>query len=692
MTDIITKRAVTYSVLAHIKNSGQLADGPLDIFIPLVKKSLHYLNSEKEQYKGENISEIRTVIEEQYGIDFPLPVLKSILQKLAKEINTEKEKIFNLYQDGAFWIKDYIFDDYDEQLKESKRKVQELQNAFKNFCRINNVNEIERSCIIKFIEKNRISISRYLTLSSPFNGENFTIAALFVEYFKNIPNFYKQIRDLYLGSTLICALDYEFSETKTEVTLLLDTNFVVSLLDLDTPESTHTCEKLLEVCKKIGYKFQILPETIDEIKSLIRFKSDSLDKVVLSKFVNRDIFNACERRKLSKVDLDRICDNLEETLEKNNIIIIANTDSLKNKARFSSEYKFFKPPYRNSEKAALHDAMAIIYVKEKRGKRVKEFEKVNCWFVNNSITDDGGADTIIDSTNNHYQPEIIRADNLLNILWLSNPSINTSLANSELVDMGLTSLVAFTLNESLPKTRIIKELDDNIQKYKSQDITDRDVYLLSSRIANNQIHNIENLNELANRDTKEFNRRIKEEADKQEKIEADRTKKLDELFRKMEIAIDNASAQKGRIKQRIETKKQKEISKIKIETESEIRKKDIEIEKLRQENIEREKRIKAEKREQFIADELKKWRKKSWIWLSIVGFFLLCGIIWIIMVNSGNLTDTNKILQNKLIAWSLSAVFVIIESFIIKSLYDKYQNHSNINAYKENIIIPENLK
>ena len=263
MNDIITKRAITYSVLAHIKNSGLLADGPLDVFVPLVKRSLHYLNSEKKQYKGENISEIRSIVEEQYGIDFPLPVLKSILQKLAKEINTEKEKVFELYQDGAFWIKDYVFEDYDEQLKESKRKVHELQNAFKEFCKINNVSDVEKNCIIKFIEKNRLSISRYLTLSLIPNGENFTIPALFVDYFKNIPHFYSQIRDLYLGSTLTCALEYEFSKTTMEVTLLLDTNFVVSLLDLNTPESTHTCKKLLEICGKIGYKFSILPETID---------------------------------------------------------------------------------------------------------------------------------------------------------------------------------------------------------------------------------------------------------------------------------------------------------------------------------------------------------------------------------------------------------------------------------------------
>lgn len=44
MNDLITKRAITYSVLAHIKNSGKLTEGPLDVFIPLVKKCLHFMN------------------------------------------------------------------------------------------------------------------------------------------------------------------------------------------------------------------------------------------------------------------------------------------------------------------------------------------------------------------------------------------------------------------------------------------------------------------------------------------------------------------------------------------------------------------------------------------------------------------------------------------------------------------------
>lgn len=706
MNDLITKRAITYSVLAHIKNSGKLTEGPLDVFIPLVKKCLHFMNSEKNHYKGANISEIRSVILEQYGIDFPLPVLKSIAQKIAAEVNSENEKVFELYKDGGFWIKKYIFEDYDEQLRESQIKVQELQKAFKEFCKINNVPDIDSNCIIKFIEKNRISMSRYLSHTTIENGENFTLPALFVNYFREFPNFYSQIRNLYLGSTITCALEYKFSETNIEVSLLFDTNFIVSLLDLNTPESTHTCQKLLEICKKIGYKFLILPETIDEIISLITFKSNNLDSITISKYVNKeDIFNACERRNLSKVDLERICDNLENTLDEYEIKIIQNTTSLKNKARYNSPVYNQLKKYRNTDKAALHDAMAIIYVKEKRGKNIREFEKVNCWFVNNSITHDfecEGIDTLLNSYNNNNQPEIIKADDLLNILWLSNPNINNSLANNDLVDIGLTTLVAYTLNESLPKSRIIKELDDNIQKYKSSDITDRDVYLLSIRITNNQVKNIESLNELAEKNSVEFNLRIKEEAKKQEQIDKERAERFEELYKEMETSIINYTSEKVKIEKSAEKKIQQEIELIKsntdkklIEKDEEIRSKDEIILHLKKEKIDKENIDRKKKKDEFIKKEIRKWRIKSWIWLGIFLLLLTIGIIWIFVSCKGDLVETNKIItsimQNTLTSIMYSIIILIVNIFIFISLYDKYQNHSNIEAYTKKINIPDDL-
>lgn len=688
MDSQITKKAITYSLLAHIKNSGVLSDGPLDVFIPIVKKGLQFMNTNK----GANISEIKTVIEEQYAIDMPLPVLKSILQKLAGEINTDTETIFVLNNDNSFWIKNYVFEDYDEQIEKSKKEIENLQDLFTEFCRINNLDYKQNNCIIRFIEKNRLSISSYLANSNKANGEGYVEAAQFVDYFKNFPSVYSQIRSLYLGSILTCYLEYEPSNAEMGVTLLLDTNFIISLLDLNTPESTHTCQKLLEVCKKLGYKFHVLNDTIEETRGLLNFKSNNFDKAIIIKYVNReDIYNACERKKLTAVDLDRIADNLGDTLRDMGIINIPYTENLKNKAKYSKEFSLLKP-YRNSEKAALHDAMAIIYVKGVRGKGIKEFEKVNCWFVNNSISHDSdreSIDILLNSTLNQFQPEVIKVDDLLNILWLSSPSINMELANNDLVDIGLTSLVAFTLNDSLPKARVIKELDENIQKYKGVDFTDKDVLLLSTRIAKRQVQNIESLNELAKKDSLKFAEIIKEEARKQEAIENERAASFDKLLKKLSLKVDELEKRKNKIIERENSQHKKGIERFNniIEAQKE------EIQKFKLQQIIHEKEKREVLKDKFIASKLRRWRKKTWIMCIICALFFIIGIVCLLIICNADFIEVNNKLEalfkNKIIVILFSILCGLINLFVIKLLYDKYYNHSNIENYKKGLKIPQ---
>ena len=546
--DNITRRAITYSVLAHISSSAKLAKGQLDVFVPIVKKCLHHISDGKAEIKGANISEIADRIVTDWQIEIPVPVLRTILTQISKVFDCDEDsKPFVLNNDDSFWIKRFIFADFDAEIKESEHNVKELQNAYLKFCKIQNIQSEDGKGVIRFIEQHKDTLAHYLRNSDCPDKTDYSLPAKFIEYFKPIKPLYEEIRDLYLGATISCAIGYQFNGLKNDVTLLLDTNFIISLLDLNTPESTRTCSKLLEVCKKSGYSFLILPETKEEIQSLLEFKSRSLDKVALQKNVNKeDVFCACERRGLNSADLMRISDNIEDSLTKFSIRILPNSTTLKNKAKFSNEYQTLKT-YRNNDKAALHDAMAIMYVREKRGgKAVKSFEKVNCWFVNNSITHDfehSAIENIIRGNSSENQPEIIKADDLLNILWLSAPSIRSEVSSDEMVDIGLTTLVAHTLNKSLPKARIIRELDENIQKYKTEDITDRDVYLLSVRIANNQVKDLEELNTLAVKDTVEFNCRVKEEARKQAEIEKEQREQLNKLYSELSNAIHSISKQ-----------------------------------------------------------------------------------------------------------------------------------------------------
>jgi hypothetical protein len=401
---------------------------------------------------------------------------------------------------------------------------------------------------------------------------------------------------------------------------------------------------------------------------------------------------------LNGVDLDRISDNLEDSLLEKNVVLIPNTDKIKNKARMSNEYSILKK-YRNTDKAALHDAMALTYVKDIRGKRIKDFEKVNCWFVNNAIShdvDNEGIDSLLNTNENEFQPEVIKADDLLNILWLSKPSVNMELANNDLVDMGLTSLVASTLNESLPKARIIRELDENIQKYKRADFSDKDVLLLATRIANRQVQNIEGLNELADKDSSKFADRIKEEAKKQDIIEKERAEKFDNLFNELKSTIQGLSERRSNVEETLNAKKEAEIEQIAAKSNKVIQEKNEKIAQLEKEKTDTENNRRKKLRDDYIEKKIRTWRKRAWIWAIVCLLFFIVGIILLTISCKGDLVEVdNKIKelsQNTLIVGICSLFMLLVNGFVLKALYDRYHNHSNIENYKKAIVIPDEYK
>ena len=692
---MIENKAITYSLLAHVRNSGTLIKGPIDPFIPLIKRSLYKLNS-KGVLSGKSIQEIHEISNELYTIDFPLPVLKLILFEIAKEVNIDGQVNFQIHKDGSFILKNFYFEDFEEKIQESKREIETLEKLYLDFNRINNIEVKEKTTIFDFIDKNKISISKYLSNSNHSNGKDYTVEAQFIDFFRKIPHVFEIIRNIYLGSIISSYLEYKTDNLKENVELVFDTNFLISLLDLNTPEATHSCNKLIEVCKNLGYKFTILNDTIEETRGLILKKAEYYSHSVLSKRINpEDIYNACERKKLNRNDLERIADNLENTFTAKGIVILPHTEKYKNLAKNSNEYENFKR-FRSSHYAALHDATVLYYVRGKREKKIKEFEKVNCWFVNNSITHDT-EELRENFANNEFQAETIRADELLNILWLANPSLTQSLDSNELIDIGLSSIVAFTLNSSLPKVSIIKELDENIQKYRGALITDKDILLISSRISHRQLKNINDFNTLANKNQAEFARRIKEEAILQENEERERVQKFETLFQKFEKQV--TSLDKAR--QDLKTKKN-ELDKEIVVTAEVKNAKDLEIGSLKKQisdiqnqQIKDKKQQINNEREIYINSQVKIWRRKTNYELLYWLIALLICILLILWKGNWNLINAislYKELQADFIYGNVILLFVFVFTGItFKKWYDKNHNHSNIENFKKGLEIPKHL-
>lgn len=698
---MIENKAITYSLLAHIRNSGTLMKGPVDVFVPLIKRTLHQLNN-KDVFKGESILEIQSEANCMYSIDFPIPVLKIILMQISSEVNTNNEKNFVIHQDGSFILKAFYFEDFEEQIQESKRDSENLEKIFVDFCKINNIELNNKTSIFDFIDKNKMSISKYLSNHTAPNGHDFTIEAQFVDYFKKIPKVFDIVRRIYLGSIISSFLEYKTENFTQDVELLFDTNFIISLLDLNTPESTHTCKKLLEVGKNLGFKFTVLSDTIDETKALINKKAENFTNTFLTRRINpEDIYNACERRNINKSDLERIIDNIENTLKSYGISIYQYTQKLKEKAKVSSEYESFKR-IRTSHYSALHDAIAVLYIKEKRKKRIREFENVNCWLVNNSTSHESED---YRENSSEYQKEAIRVDELLNILWLSNPSINTSLDNEDLIEIGLSSIVAYTLNDSLPKASIIRELDENIQKYRTDIISDRDIINISSRISNKQLKNINDLNSLANKNKDEFVKKLKEEALIQEKEEEERVLKFDKLYQRFEVQINSLDKANLNVKSKEISLSEKEIELDKIKKDAENEKiatqTQIDIlnqvlEQERNQKKELEKQMRKDKREQYVFNEVKKWRKKSWkeLWCCITLIVII--VFYLLYLSDFDFEKFDELVKNYknnlYITGVVSFVLFLFSLFILKNLRDKYHNQSNIRSFKEMLPIPNDFK
>ena len=191
------------------------------------------------------------------------------------------------------------------------------------------------------------------------------------------------------------------------------------------------------------------------------------------------------------------------------------------------------------------------------------------------------------SMNTGVMPEVIRADYLLNILWLGNPQMDG------VAEMGLTSLVSSTITKNLPKAKVIRELEDNIQKYKEEDISDRDIVLLSQRIARGQVENLGEINKLAKKNSSAFNAGIRDEARKEEAETARLREKVNSLANFYEKEIAKARQLSEELE---ETKRKLDEGKAELRNanEDELKQKDKEIESLKSAIQKQEERHAAE--------------------------------------------------------------------------------------------------
>jgi hypothetical protein len=498
-------KIVTYSLLAHINDSHQGIKDLGEIYIPLVKRVLALL--EIEGVKSGLIDQIKQKFNNEYGLNIPTPLLKKIMVRIASEVNDLGNSNFIVYKnDGAFIISNFSFKDFDFFMKDQQYEVEKMEKQYKNFLRQNNLDVSIEPSIFEYLDNNRNCLSAFFDNSSYdvcIEYDKYINQVRFINSIRLDRDSYNILKRVYLGSIISCYLEFDNLDIcSSNIILLLDSNFIISLLDLHKPEDTETCKIILEISGKHKYSICVMDHTLQETTNLLDTKADNYENAGQEDLLNDDFYTSCIRKGYKRTKIQQLARNLKVELE--NIFgekgcsfqFIKTNDRDAIRIKEGKIYNTLKErPY--NKNGALHDAMAIDYIRSSRFKlginKTKNFFDGCCWF----ITYDRSINRLLNSHNGGLG-ECISPDYLVSLLWLSYPGVN----GRKLGNAGLTKLISNSIDNSINKAKVFTDLYDNIKRFETDKINEDDLASLACGVADNTITTLDiiEINEQPNKE------------------------------------------------------------------------------------------------------------------------------------------------------------------------------------------------
>ncbi|MCR6639670.1 MAG: hypothetical protein NVV82_11985 [Sporocytophaga sp.] len=466
------------------------------VYIPICKRALS-LYSLRGKTHG-SAADIKSIISEEYGIDVPLLIIKKLINATFKSLSNKARKKynFNVFQNGElFEIQKYSFSDLEIEYKKGQRNAMALQEAFQTYLKSEDIDTTGQPPFSAFLDKNKKHLAAFFKNTGDINGESVEISYIyhvtFLEHIEtNNHNLFEIAKGLFIGSIVAGFLESGFDlEPKFESNEIyfLDTPIVLRALDLQKEEDTHPIRELLEIIKKTGSKIKILSITIEEIRNVIANAIGNYNNSIPTSTINE----ACLRLGRNKAWLITYNGNLEKNiLETLNIEKEIIQDTFITKNETTKDVKALQER-RIRKGNALHDVLSYLYVRSLRGSSVSLFQKAKVWFLTNN--------TELLKFNREINPnggitEIVLPDALTGLLWLKNPAKLIHKVKS----VGLSELMAITLNEEIASNELINEFESTIKSVEG--ITQEDYRILLESVAHESAKKIEQFNEIAEQD------------------------------------------------------------------------------------------------------------------------------------------------------------------------------------------------
>lgn len=218
--------------------------------------------------------------------------------------------------------------------------------------------------------------------------------------------------------------------------------------------------------------------TIEEIRNVIANAIGNYNNSIPTSTINE----ACLRLGRNKAWLITYNGNLEKNiLETLNIEKEIIQDTFITKNETTKDVKALQER-RIRKGNALHDVLSYLYVRSLRGSSV--FQKAKVWFLTNN--------TELLKFNREINPnggitEIVLPDALTGLLWLKNPAKLIHKVKS----VGLSELMAITLNEEIASNELINEFESTIKSVEG--ITQEDYRILLESVAHESAKKLNNL-------------------------------------------------------------------------------------------------------------------------------------------------------------------------------------------------------
>ena len=396
-------------------------------FLPLIEHILLECANETIEKK-----KIEPLFKETYGYDMPVATLSYLLDVLKKQ-----DKIDYLAYE-TIEIKKENLTDYGTEY-EHERQLRALTTDCNFYLKKRGI-ELDKAAIInlllKFVINNSLEFNSFINYNSDLESaemvdkalESEIVGFLIEERSKNSHN-YEFIKSVFYGVLLASIISSNSNDEESigdfgvfkEV--ILDSNFIFRLLDLQTEFEGIASKETFELLKKENCKFCVLPITIkqiaDTINSAIKKCSNSANEVL--KIYGEERFSglrsACIRRGLTATKLKEIIDSLENDLKQKYKIRIVDEDFLyeydKDAICSLGRAKFDSLP-----EGLEHDLKLIAYVRAKRDEAVYQRAQAKYWVLTDDIK--------LTKWNTNYPktgriPECMTESQVATVLWLQNP-------------------------------------------------------------------------------------------------------------------------------------------------------------------------------------------------------------------------------------------------------------------------------